>query len=228
MALMKYTDKFWDILDEISDKVADILIKAEANLHIKNDMNVEEVDKSMQDWNFDVKINGKWRPIKIGIFLREFFGSKTFSEEEIKSFCEKYNKLRKTAGPSSSDSTNSTPNSGLLPDMGQHQHSGSFVSAYNGSKKNKYYWEEEEDLVHRKKVEIPEWKWDPKNVRETFIGLTTMTYPHGNEEDVVPLVKNIGLEKDKFGNYYKIIGKSETMFTSHLDTADKNQSKVTL
>jgi hypothetical protein len=36
------------------------------------------------------------------------------------------------------------------------------------------------------------------------------------------------LKKDEFGNYYKIIGKSQTMFTSHLDTADRNKSKVTI
>jgi hypothetical protein len=30
------------------------------------------------------------------------------------------------------------------------------------------------------------------------------------------------LDKDRFGNYYKIIpGDDTTMFTSHLDTADK-------
>jgi hypothetical protein len=36
------------------------------------------------------------------------------------------------------------------------------------------------------------------------------------------------LTKDEFGNYYKIIGNSNTMFTSHLDTADRNQSNTTL
>jgi len=210
MALMKYTDKFWNILDEISDKVADIMIQAESNLHIQNEMGVDEVDRSLQDWCFDIKVNGKWRPIKIGTFLREFFGSQTFSEQEIKSFSEKYNKFK-----------NQTVSNLNIP-------TGITQSGF----KSKSFWDQfndvEDEIISRQKVEVPEWKWDPKNVRDTFIGLTTETYPHGHEEEVVPFIRNAGLEKDEFGNYYKIIGKSETMFTSHLDTADRKKSKVTL
>jgi len=192
MATMTYTDNLWNILDQIGDKVADILIQAEANLHIQNDMNIDEIDKSKSDWCFDVKIDGKWETIKIGTFLRDFFGTETFSEQEIKSFSEKYNKLK------------------------------------NGSNSSNAWLPKVESEKSIKKVEVPVWKWDPKNVRNTFIGLTTETYPHGHEEEVVPFIKNAGLEKDEFGNYYKIIGKSETMFTSHLDTADRKKSKVTL
>jgi len=78
------------------------------------------------------------------------------------------------------------------------------------------------------KVEVPKFQFNPKDVRSTFISLVTETYPHGHEEEVVPLISQIGLSKDKFGNYYKIVGKSETMFTSHLDTVDRNKSKVTI
>jgi hypothetical protein len=77
-----------------------------------------------------------------------------------------------------------------------------------------------------KKVEIADFKFNPKDIRSTFLSLTTKTYPHGHEEEVLKFLPN--LEKDQFGNYYKIIGKSETMFTSHLDTADRQQKDVTV
>jgi hypothetical protein len=78
------------------------------------------------------------------------------------------------------------------------------------------------------RVEIPAFKFNPKDVRSTFISLVTETYPHGHEEEVVPFISGIGLQKDQWGNYYKVIGKSTTMFTSHLDTADRQKSKVNL
>lgn len=77
------------------------------------------------------------------------------------------------------------------------------------------------------KVEVSKFSFNPKDVRSTFLSLTTMTYPHGHEEEVMKFMPS-GLEKDEFGNYYKIIGKSETMFTSHLDTADRKQLPVTI
>ena len=194
--ILKYTDKLWDILDQIGGKVSDILIKAESNLHIQNDMNVEEVDKSIHEWCFDVRVGKKWRPIKIGTFLREFFGPQTFTEDEIKDFSEKYNKIKNAAS---------------LVFSSKPSYNQNWVVEPSGTK-----------------LEIPEWKWDPRNVKNTFISLTCETYPHGHEEEVVPYIKNAGLEKDEFGNYYKIVGKSETMFTCHLDTADKKKSKVTL
>jgi hypothetical protein len=55
------------------------------------------------------------------------------------------------------------------------------------------------------------------NIKETFLALTDRTYPHKTEEMVYHLLPN--LEVDDFGNLYKIIGQSTTMFTSHLDTA---------
>ena len=64
---------------------------------------------------------------------------------------------------------------------------------------------------------------DPANPRDTFLSLTSKTYPHGHEEEVYELLPD--LNKDNFGNYYKIIGDSpKTMFTSHLDTADHKQN----
>ena len=51
---------------------------------------------------------------------------------------------------------------------------------------------------------------------DTFLKLTGETYPHGTEKQLIShLPKNIKL--DQFGNYYLEIGKTTTMFTSHLD-----------
>lgn len=70
-------------------------------------------------------------------------------------------------------------------------------------------------------------KADYTNVRETFLSLVTETYPHGHEEEVMYLMPS-DLEKDMYGNYYKIIGNTDVMFTSHLDTASHKKSKVNL
>ena len=66
---------------------------------------------------------------------------------------------------------------------------------------------------------------NPANPRDTFLSLTSKTYPHGHEEEVYGLLPD--LDKDKFGNFYKVIGDNpKTMFTSHLDTADHIQNKT--
>lgn len=64
------------------------------------------------------------------------------------------------------------------------------------------------------------------NIKETFIRLTSETYPHGHEEGVICLLPK-DLKKDEFGNLFKEIGESpSTMFTSHLDTASHDKVKV--
>jgi len=75
-------------------------------------------------------------------------------------------------------------------------------------------------------IEVKPFSYNPKDVKSTFLSLVTKTYPHGHEEEVLQFLPK--LEKDAVGNYYKIIGnnKPETMFTCHLDTADRQQ-KVT-
>lgn len=77
-----------------------------------------------------------------------------------------------------------------------------------------------------KKIDVKDFVYNPKDVKSTFLSLTTKTYPHGHEEEVLKFLPS--LKKDQFGNYYHIIGKSETMFTSHLDTADREQKNVTV
>lgn len=82
-------------------------------------------------------------------------------------------------------------------------------------------------LKNVKPVEVPSFVFDPKDVRRTFLSLTTKTYPYGHEEEVLQFLPK--LNKDEWGNYYKVIGENPTtMFTSHLDTADREQKTTRL
>ena len=67
---------------------------------------------------------------------------------------------------------------------------------------------------------------------ETFIRLTSRTYPYGTEDDLVSDMIEQGifptdLQKDIHGNYFYKIGESRTIFASHLDTVSKEATSVT-
>ena len=61
--------------------------------------------------------------------------------------------------------------------------------------------------------------------RQLFINLTQYTVPFGYEKTLESFLPR-GWNKDSIGNYYYTIGNSETLFTSHLDTASKDRQKV--
>lgn len=63
------------------------------------------------------------------------------------------------------------------------------------------------------------------DIIETFLRLTSRTYPHGTEADLFGLLPE-GLGTDDHGNKYIKIGDSSCMFTSHLDTATAQRSEV--
>ena len=63
------------------------------------------------------------------------------------------------------------------------------------------------------------------NVKQKFLELTSRTYPHGTEEEIFHLLPEF-LETDEFGNKFIQIGETSTMFTCHLDTADKEVNPV--
>ena len=64
------------------------------------------------------------------------------------------------------------------------------------------------------------------NIQKKFLQLTSMTYPHGTESGLLNQLP-VGYQKDEHGNFYLEIGtKPTTMFTCHLDTADRKQEKV--
>lgn len=63
------------------------------------------------------------------------------------------------------------------------------------------------------------------NIKETFLKLTSKTYPHGTEDQLIPFLPK-GVDIDSCGNYFIKIGESDTMFTCHLDTCCSKQEVV--
>lgn len=64
------------------------------------------------------------------------------------------------------------------------------------------------------------------NVKKKFLKLTSKTYPHGTETELKNHLPT-GIKEDGNGNYFIEIGNNpSTMFTCHLDTADRKQEKV--
>lgn len=86
----------------------------------------------------------------------------------------------------------------------------------------------QENNTKSTKIEVPKFQYDPSNVRSTFISLVTETYPYPNEDGVLQFLPMDQLTEDGKGNYYCKIGESHTMFTSHLDTADRTPMKTNL
>lgn len=70
-----------------------------------------------------------------------------------------------------------------------------------------------------------------KFILNTFLKLTSMTYPYGYEDRLVRDMIKCGLfpkdiVKDVHGNFFYQIGESRTIFASHLDTVSKEYTKV--
>ena len=65
------------------------------------------------------------------------------------------------------------------------------------------------------------------NIKNTFLQLTSKTYPHGTELELYKYLPS-GIQEDGFGNFYIQVGENPTtMFTCHLDTACHSSQKVT-
>ena len=62
---------------------------------------------------------------------------------------------------------------------------------------------------------------------DTFLELTSQTYPHGHERELEPFLPK-GICIDEFGNYFISVGNPDTntMFTCHLDTASYEKTRV--
>jgi hypothetical protein len=65
----------------------------------------------------------------------------------------------------------------------------------------------------------------PMRPLRKFLQLTRKTYPSGHEKELESYLPK-GYKVDAFGNYYIQVGKSRTLFTCHLDTADCTQKNV--
>ena len=55
------------------------------------------------------------------------------------------------------------------------------------------------------------------DIKEKFLELTTRTYPIGTEKEVYKFLPE-DFKKDQFDNLYHVIGESDILFCSHLDT----------
>lgn len=64
------------------------------------------------------------------------------------------------------------------------------------------------------------------DIKQTFLKFTDRTYPHGTERELFHMMPK-GFQKDEWGNLFYKIGKSDVMFTSHLDTATSALTNVT-
>ena len=97
-----------------------------------------------------------------------------------------------------------------------------FVTLYNKVKNGESVEDEKIPIT------VPKFEYNPLDPRATFLSLVTKTYPHGHEDEVLQFLPQ--LDKDIVGNYYKIIGGDNptTMFTCHLDTADRKQAVTRL
>lgn len=106
----------------------------------------------------------------------------------------------------------------------------SFISQYNAIVADNIG---EEDTTSAQRIVVPPFSYNPKDVKATFLSLTTKTYPHfsdcRHEKEVLQFLPG-DLKRDQVGNYYKIIGdgKQKVMFTCHLDTADREQKNTRL
>jgi hypothetical protein len=181
---MQFTKDVFSILKELNDTVHDpvafeIAWMSQPNAKYDNSKGVTLLDLSDKDGCFNIVIKGTEKWIKIDNFLKTFI-TKNFTDSEIKTFTNRYNKCKK--GQS------------LLGDA----------------------------------IVVPKFRYNPKDVRSTFLSLVTKTYPHRTETQLEPFLPK-GLKRDEIGNYYTIIGKNpETMFACHLDTVGGAQTATKL
>lgn len=65
------------------------------------------------------------------------------------------------------------------------------------------------------------------DIIKTFLKLTKKTYPYGTEHLLEPFLPK-GIQKDKFGNYFHVVGDgdSRVIFASHLDTVSSSYNDV--
>lgn len=212
--LIEFSPSIAFILDNVKDcgDVVNSFFTMEENRFLPNAwgiyyVDVSEVEDSFKCTIFDI-ISEQTYSIRVKItgFWNYYFKGKK-GEKQLTSFVKQYNELRKQFVKT------------------EIKYNDPKAYGYSNYAKKGSWDKKVEDLPKGVPVEIPEFKFDPKNVRSTFLSLVRETYPHGHEEDVVPYLYP-GLSKDKHGNYYKVIGNSNTVFTSHLDTASREKSGV--
>lgn len=232
MPILKFSDRLYEIFDDIGGPVGEALMRANNNSDVVNTFSADLVDISSVDWNFLLTTGKNKFMVKTARFIRSLFPNK-FHENELYAFCQKYNKLKngntpftatKNLGTTYAYGSKGAETNGNVWGSGKNWRSN---RSYQNSWDFEYNSQKERENLKYDKITVEEFKFDPSNVKSTFISLVTETYPHGHEEGVLKYLPE-DLQRDEFGNYFKIIGKSTTMFTCHLDTADRQKSKVSL
>lgn len=214
-----------DVKIIFSDRLIKILKKLEPELYVafellymaddhkrlvsnhKNPMRISNIDVG-KDFYFHVYFIGHGKngettrnsiDFEIESFIKMFFEN-TFSKSEITDFIHAYN-----------------------TEKGGYTGSKDRLSISSSNKKIEY-----KPIDRGVRINLGKFEYKPKDPRSTFLSLTTQTYPHGHEEELLDFLPT--LKKDIHDNYYLIVGdgSTTTMFTSHLDTADRKQSPTTL
>jgi hypothetical protein len=222
--VIKFSDDFWIMISligetDMENPVAWALYELDNNSSLENKLGITSVDVSKKPDYFDIVTGDKPGSVTVYQFLKYYF-KKRLSDSEIQDFLKLYNKLvtkGKIETPTEKKYTSSRDPYADFDD--EDYYLGVGGGSYGGGYSKGF------SLPKGDLVKVPPFSYNPKDVRATFLSLTTKTYPYGNEEDVMQFMPKSELEKDQWGNYYKIIGNSDTMFTSHLDTADRGDGK---
>ena len=252
---LKVSDKTSKTLDDVV-LVCEFLFDLHQNDKYENKINLKTLDCSSSADFFDAIIGEKSGVIGVSALLKYFMTkneeiSTKYTKKQIDSLIQNfliyYNRWiqKKPLLPSVSKSTTTTKPStskGARDDdydyydgiYGGEFSTGNWASKQSGKTygtgttygggygygaKNYY-------VAKGDPVKVRPFSYDPKDVRSTFLSLTTETYPHGHEEEVMKYLPVPGLQKDPWGNYYLVVGSSDTMFTCHTDTASRTKGPV--
>ena len=240
---LKVNDKTSKTLEDVT-LVCEFFFDLHQNNKYENKINLKTLDCSSSPDYFDAVIGEKTGVIGVSALLKYFMGknpdfSSKYNKKQLDSLVQNfliyYNRwvqkkplipsLSKTSGVTKTSTTKGArdddydyyDNLGGEYSVGSKSYGTGGTYNYGG----KYYSVSKGDPVT-----VRPFQYDPKDVRSTFLSLTTETYPHGHEEEVMKYLPVPGLQKDQWGNYYLVIGNSDTMFTCHTDTASRTKSKV--
>ncbi len=80
-------------------------------------------------------------------------------------------------------------------------------------------------MVDLSRCSVPELEVPKQSILESpralFLHLTKSTVPYGMEEQYYgKFLEQLGFQQDPYGNYVSQVGKSDTVFMAHMDTAD--------
>jgi hypothetical protein len=249
---LKVSDKTSKTIDAVI-LVTEFLFDLHQNEKYENKINLKTLDCSTSPDYFDAIIGEKTGVIGVSALLKYFMGknpdfSDKYTKKQIDSLVQNfliyYNRWvqKKPLLPSvpRPSTTGTTSSKGARDDDYDYYDNldtgiyggGSWTGAggnksYSSGKSYGYgYGSSYYSVAKGDPVTVRPFQYDPRDVRSTFLSLTTETYPHGHEEEVMKYLPVPGLQKDPWGNYFLVIGKSDTMFTCHTDTASRTKGPV--